>query len=484
MISQFFILSSKGDPLIYKDFRGDSGGRDVADLFYRKLTGLPGGESPVVMYHDDRHFIHIRHSGLYLVATTSENVSPFSLLELLSRLATLLGDYCGSLNEGTISRNVALVYELLDEVLDYGYVQTTSTEMLRNFIQTEAVVSKPFSLFDLSSVGLFGAETQQNRVAPSSAASRPVLSSRSDQSQKNEVFLDVVERLSVLIASNGSLLKVDVQGEIRLKSFLPSGSEICIGLTEELCVGKSELRGYGPGIRADEVSFHSSVNLDEFESHRILRLQPPQGELTVMRYQLSDDLPSPLPFRLFPSVQWDQGSGRLQVYLKLRCDLPPKRPGSQHSSAPSPAPRGRQVSMLAGQTPWVEPLLHQGSSHLARPLPYPPSSLSQELSSPDQKAELAEGALHWDLPRVQGGSQLSGLFQMDVPGLQGPPSHGPSPSAPLGLGPASLSFELPRHTCSGLQVRFLRLSFSACGNANPHKWVRHLSHSNAYVIRI
>lgn len=117
MISQFFILSSKGDPLIYKDFRGDSGGRDVAELFYRKLTGLPGGESPVVMYHGDRHFIHIRHSGLYLVATTLENVSPFSLLELLSRLATLLGDYCGSLNEGTISRNVALVYELLDEVL-------------------------------------------------------------------------------------------------------------------------------------------------------------------------------------------------------------------------------------------------------------------------------------------------------------------------------------------------------------------------------
>ncbi|PNJ12204.1 AP4M1 isoform 2 [Pongo abelii] len=85
MISQFFILSSKGDPLIYKDFRGDSGGRDVAELFYRKLTGLPGDESPVVMHHDGHHFIHIRHSGLYLVVTTSENVSPFSLLELLSR---------------------------------------------------------------------------------------------------------------------------------------------------------------------------------------------------------------------------------------------------------------------------------------------------------------------------------------------------------------------------------------------------------------
>ncbi|KAM9209712.1 AP-4 complex subunit mu-1 isoform 2-T2 [Dugong dugon] len=417
MISQFFILSSKGDPLIYKDFRGDSDGRDVAELFYRKLTGLPGDESPVVMHHDDRHFIHIRHSGLYLVATTSENVSPFSLLELLSRLATLLGDYCGSLGQETISRNVALVYELLDEVLDYGYIQTTSMEMLRNFIQTEAVVSKPFSLFDLSSVGLFGAETQQSKVAPSSAASRPVLSSHSDQNQKNEVFLDVVERLSVLIASNGSLLKVDVQGEIRLKSFLPCGSgEKSAGWTQ----------GW--------VATSSLV-------------------LTVMRYQLSDDLPSPLPFRLFPSVQWDRGLGRLQVYLKLRCDLPPK---SQALNV-----------------------------RLYFPLPRGVVSLSQELSSPDQKAELREGALHWDLPRVQGGSQLSGLFQMDVPGLSGTPGHGPSTSAPpLGLGPASLSFELPRHTCSGLQVRFLRLTLRSCGNANPHKWVRHLSHSDAYVIRI
>lgn len=266
-------------------------------------------------------------------------------------------------------------------------------------------------------------------------------------------FLDVVERLSVLIASDGSPLKVDVQGELRLKSFLPSGSEMRIGLTEEFCVGKSELRGYGPGIRVDEVSFHSSVNLDEFETHRILRLQPPQGELTVMRYQLSDDLPSPLPFRLFPSVQWDRGSGRLQVYLKLRCDLSPK---------------SQAVNI-----------------RLHLPLPRGVVSLSQELSSPEQKAELGEGALHWDLPRIQGGSQLSGLFQMDVPSLPGPPSQGTSTSAPpLGLGPASLSFELPRHTCSGLQVRFLRLTFRPSGNTNPHKWVRHLSHSEAYVIRI
>lgn len=70
--------------------------------------------------------------------------------------------------------------------------------------------------------------------------------------------------------------------------------------------------------------------------------------------------------------------------------------------------------MLAGKIPWVEPLLSQGRSHLVQHLPCPTPSLSQELSSPDQKAELGEGALHWDLPRVQGGSQLSGLFQVCI----------------------------------------------------------------------
>lgn len=42
---------------------------------------------------------------------------------------------------------------------DYGYVQTTSSDVLKNFIQSEAVSSKPFSLFDLSNVGLV-------RIAP------------------------------------------------------------------------------------------------------------------------------------------------------------------------------------------------------------------------------------------------------------------------------------------------------------------------------
>ncbi|XP_058482535.1 AP-4 complex subunit mu-1 isoform X2 [Solea solea] len=424
MISQLFILSSKGDHLIYKDFRGEAGS-DVVSVFYEKVTALPGDQPPVVMSHKDLHYVHIRQGGLYWVATTTQDSSPFTIIEFLNRLAALVKDYCGSLSEKSVQMNFALIYELLDEVVDYGYVQTTSSDVLKNFIQTEAVSSKPFSLFDLSNVGLFGAETQQSKVAPSSAATRPIQSSR-EQGGKSQIFVDVIERLSVVIGSNGVVMKADVEGEIRVKCYMPSCSEMRIGLNEEFSIGKSQLRGYGAAVRVDECSFHQAVRLDEFDNHRILRLCPSQGEQTVMQYQLSDDLPTPPPFRLFPTIERDNG-GRLLIYLKLRCDLPPK-------------------------------------------------SLSQELSSPEQSCELKpqSRSVVWTVPRCTGGTQLSAVFKLEVPGL--------SSASMLEVGPVGLTFELPKVTATGLQIRFLRLSPVQPGPSQ--RWVRYVTHSDSYIVRI
>nr|XP_056700574.1 AP-4 complex subunit mu-1 [Euleptes europaea] len=444
MFAQVFVLSAQGDPLLYRDLRGD-GGADLPAAFYRRLTALPGGRAPVFMAADGPGlpFAHVRHGGLYLAATLLPAASPFLAVEFLSRLAALLRDYCGALNEQTVSLNFALIYELLDELLDFGYIQTTRPDVLKNFIQTEPVVSQHFSLLNLSTVGLFGADTQQSKVAPSCAATRPVLPLRGEQGARPEVFLDVVERLSVVIAANGTPMKTDVQGEIRLKSFFPGCSEMRIGLTEEFCVGKTEVRGYGTAVRVDECSFHSSVKLEEFERSRILRVNPSQGELTLMQYQLADDIPSALPFHLFPTINRD-ASGRLQVYLKMRCDLPPKS--------------------------------HAVNVCLHLPVPRASLSLAQELSSPEQTAALQSStkSIEWLVPRVQGGSQLSALFKLEVPGL--------SQAMLRELGPLNLSFEVPAYTCSGLQVRFLR--FTGPQPNLPYRWVRYVTHSDSYVIRL
>uniref|UniRef100_A0A8C1UMT8 Adaptor related protein complex 4 subunit mu 1 n=1 Tax=Cyprinus carpio TaxID=7962 RepID=A0A8C1UMT8_CYPCA len=452
MISQIFILSSKGDHLIYKDFRGEES-KDSISVFYEMVTALSGDQPPVVMSHKGLHFIHVRQGGLYWVASTKTNPSPFTIIEFLNRLAALTKDYCGSLSEKSVRMNFALIYELLDEMVvnDFGYIQTTSTDILKNFIQTEAVSSKPFSLFDLSNVGLFGAETQQSKVAPSVAASRPIMSSRGEQGGKNEIFVDVIERLSVVIGSKGVLMKADIQGEIRIKCFLPTCSEMRIGLNEELSIGKSQLKGYSSAVRVDECRFHQAVKLDEFDTFRILKVCPSQGEQTVMQYQLCDELPCAPPFQLFPSVEKDYVNRSVNlsmvlIFLKLRCDLPPKRSVFILQTSITPLP----LSILY--------------------------SMSQELSSPDQTAELQpkNKALLWEIPRFPGGAQLSALFKVDVPGL--------SSASLLEVGPVSMSFELPKQTCTGLQIRFLRLSPTQTGLSQ--RWVRYVTHSDSYTIRI
>jgi hypothetical protein len=54
-----------------------------------------------------------------------------------------LQDYCGSISEEAIRKNFPLIYELLDEVVDYGLPQNTSTEALKTFVINEPTVVAP-----------------------------------------------------------------------------------------------------------------------------------------------------------------------------------------------------------------------------------------------------------------------------------------------------------------------------------------------------
>ena len=54
-------------------------------------------------------------------------------------------DYCGLLSEEAVRKNFVLLYELLDEVIDYGYPQNSSSEALKEFILNEPTVLKSVS---------------------------------------------------------------------------------------------------------------------------------------------------------------------------------------------------------------------------------------------------------------------------------------------------------------------------------------------------
>ena len=87
------------------------------------------------------------------------------------RIAKVIKDYCGVLNEESIRKNFILVYELLDEMLDYGYPQGTSTESLKGYIYNEAAMLA-------QQVKKTGGMKLGKKTKHSSAVNKPIAMSR------------------------------------------------------------------------------------------------------------------------------------------------------------------------------------------------------------------------------------------------------------------------------------------------------------------
>jgi AP-4 complex subunit mu-1 len=116
---QFFILSPRGDTIIFKDFRGDAA-PSLQEDFFRRVKFWHKGDAPPIFLIEDISYIYIKRNNLLICLTTKSNVSPCVTLELLSRCAKVFKDYCGILTEESIRKNFILIYELLDEMIDLG----------------------------------------------------------------------------------------------------------------------------------------------------------------------------------------------------------------------------------------------------------------------------------------------------------------------------------------------------------------------------
>ncbi|XP_071799848.1 AP-4 complex subunit mu-1-like [Asterias amurensis] len=448
MLSQFFIISSRGDVLINKDYHGN-GTPSAAEIFLSRLKQSKGEELDPAMELDGRYFLHVKRNSLYFVCTSYKELPPFATIELLSRVSGLVKDYCGVLTEEGIRLNLALVYELLDEVIDYGYVQTTSTKSLKPYIRsdTEAVKTDRFADVGFLTLGpgLFGTEF---RFAPSHAADKPIPmnpSSQGGSGSRNEVYVDVIERMTVLLAANGSVVRSEVNGSLQMKSFVVGNPELKLGLSEDLVIGKTSEVGYGTAVRLDQAQFHPSIDLSDFEHKRAMTIHPSEGECTIMRYSITGELPSRLPFQISATTTELEDKQCLEVFLEIQCDLP----ASSHA---------------------VDVELHL-------PVPKATTDVIGSISVVGQAAEYksAEKLFIWTIKKFQGASQLKSRIRIQLSQLHR--------ATVMELGPVSLQFEIKNFVSSQLQVKYLKL-FDRQHSYVPYRWVRYVTLSDSYTIRL
>ena len=475
--SSIFITDLTGKPLISRNYRGDIPLTSAIDRFASYLNEVEDDAKKPVFHVDaggevltiedagctgagGETFVYIQHSNLYLCGVTCKNTNVALLLTYLYQLTSLFRDYFTTLNEESIRDNFVIIYELLDETMDHGLPQSLDSTILRQFI------------------------TQQgNRMADDSKSKPPValtnaVSWRAEgiKHKKNEIFLDVVEKLNLLVAANGTVLHSEINGAVKMRSFLSGMPELKLGLNDKLVFEATGRSGSGGGassssssstragksVELEDIKFHQCVRLARFENDRTISFIPPDGEFDLMTYRLDTQVK---PLIWVEAVVEPHRGSRIEYMIKTRSQFKSRSiannveiiiPVPPDVDSPSFKSSVGTVTYLPDKdcVVWTIKQFHGGREYLMRAhfgLP----SISRE-----------EAGTGNDAKGSGGGGGGGGVGTTDM-----------SWKKPIGV-----KFEIPYFTVSGIQVRYLKIIERSGYQALP--WVRYITANGDYQLRM
>lgn len=114
--------------------------------------------------------------------------------------------------------------------------------------------------------------------------------------KQNEVYLDVVEEFSALVAVDGTLLKQEVCGAVKFNCKLSGMPECKFGLNDKLVEGSSG----STSVALEDLKFHQCVRLGNFDRDRTITFIPPDGAFDLCTYRIASNLKP--PFKILSEV--------------------------------------------------------------------------------------------------------------------------------------------------------------------------------------
>ena len=386
-------------------------------------------------------YVYIKHNNLYLCAVTCKNSNAALIVSFLYKLASVFKDYFGVLEEESIRDNFVIIYELLDETMDHGLPQSLDSTILRSFITQEG-----------------------NRMADDSKSKPPValtnaVSWRAEgiKHKKNEIFLDVVEKLNLLVAANGTVLHSEILGAVKMKSYLSGMPELKLGLNDKVmfeATGRQNQARSGKAVELEDIKFHQCVRLARFENDRTISFIPPDGEFDLMTYRLNTHVK---PLIWVEAVVEPHRGSRIEYIIKTRSQF-----------------KSRSVA-----------------NNVEIMIPVPP-----DVDSPSFKSSVGNvtylpdrDCVVWNIKQFHGGREYLMRAHFGLPSISasdtaaaGDKKGGKGSWENSWKSPIAVKFEIPYFTVSGIQVRYLKIIERSGYQALP--WVRYITANGDYQLRM
>lgn len=395
--------------------------------------GKATGNTAPIIHMEGTTFIFVKHTNLYLVAATRTNPNVALILEYLFQKIRILKSYLGEeFDDESVQGSFTLVYELLDETMDYGFPQNCSIDVLRLYINLGSVIQE--------------AGAKEGAALTSQITGAIDWRREGIRYRKNEVYIDLHETVSLLTSATGVVLRTEVLGKVMMKAFLTGMPECKFGLNDKLIMekegtGTTAVTKSGKKITAveiDDCTFHRCVRLGKFDSERTITFIPPDGEFELMRYRVTQ---ASQPFRLIPTVK-EESRTKLLLNLKIHADFGDDR---------------KATSVV-----------------VKFPVPTSTATAHIEVSRGRARYEPGERAIVWRISSMPGRTEATLSADVDlVPSTREKQWVRP---------PISMDFQIPMVAVSGVQVRFLKVYEKSAYQTS--RWVRYLSKAGEYQQRI
>ncbi|CAN6595218.1 AP-1 complex subunit mu-1-I [Trichomonascus vanleenenianus] len=426
MTSAIFFLDSQGNPLLSRNYRGDIPMSTVENFPQLLINAEESGTLAPCITHEGINYMYITYNNIYLLALSKKNSNAASTLLFLNHIIKVLTDYLKHVEEESIRDNFVIIYELLDEMMDFGHPQITDTKVLQEYITQESYALD---------------KAKASEVLTKAISWRP----EGLYYKKNEFYLDVVESLNVLMSHDGKVLQSDIVGKVNCNAYLSGMPELKLGLndSDKRPAGDSRPRK-GKYINLEDVKFHQCVQLDVFEKDRTIAFTPPDGKFELMSYRVRETTARPL-FVVSSNIDVRSHS---RVIVTVRAK-------SQY--------RKRTT----------------GTVEIA--IPVPPDADSPRFKTDAGTVVYApeKNAILWKMKGIPGGKEMAMKAELQLSTID---EDDQNTRAAVKQQPVTVKFEIPYLAVSGLQVRYLKVTEPRL-RYQSLPWVRYLTNSGDYMIR-
>jgi len=259
--------------------------------------------------------------------------------------------------------------------------------------------------------------------------------------KKNEVFLDVIEKLNMLIGTNGQTIKCEIQGTLKMKTFLTGMPELKLGLNDKALFEATGRSTRGKAVDLEDIKFHHCVKLTKFENERIINFIPPDGEFDLMSYRLDMNVK---PLFSVECQHEFKTLTKIDYYVKIKSNYRSKNTAN-NVVVLIPVPCDAQVPTFKTA---------QGSvSYMAE-----------------------KDSMAWTIKHFPGQKEFVMKASFSLPTIASKDRE------KFQKMPISIEFEIPYFTVSGINVRYLKITEKSGYIALP--WVRYITENGDYHIRM